>query len=60
MEYKVGILTRPSDDDILYDEIEDADEAALNNSIDDDVWAVWDVHDGELMSIAYQRTLFTK
>jgi len=29
-------------------------------SIDDDVWAVWDLDDDELMSLAYQRMLFTK
>jgi len=60
MGYKVGILTRPSDHDLIFDVLDDAEETALVGSIDDDVWAVWDLDDDELMSLAYQRMLFTK
>lgn len=57
--YKVGILQRPNEADEEFDEIEDAEEAAITNSIDDGLWGVWDVETNTLISIAYAQILFS-
>lgn len=44
--------------DMRYETQEFADIAAIEASIDDHVWAVWDEDDGELVALAFQGQLF--
>lgn len=57
--FSVGVLIHPSKDDERFEELEDAEEAAIKASIDDDVWGVWEDDGGELQSIAYQCQIFS-
>lgn len=57
--YSVGLLLRPSNDDQVFEEVEDAEVAAIQSSIDDDVWAVRDDNDSEIQSVVYQRQVFS-
>lgn len=41
-----------------YKELEDAEIAALEASIDDSLWGVWDEEDGELVSLAFEQKVF--
>lgn len=41
-----------------YEECEDAEIAALEASIDDALWGVWDEDDGELVSLALGQRVF--
>lgn len=41
-----------------YEELEDAEIAALEASIDDSLWGVWDEDDGELVSLALGQKVF--
>jgi hypothetical protein len=59
MKYIVGKLNNPRPDDEEYELLAEAESQAMHNSIDDNVWGVWD-EDGDLLSIAYQRELFSK
>lgn len=56
--FTVQRLEYPRPDDKKYDSIEDAEEAAQTNSIDDSVWCVRDDF-GEICSLAYDRTIYT-
>lgn len=58
--YKIGILHNPTGDGEQFDELEDAEEAAIENSIDDGIWGVWNIESRELVSIAYAQELFSK
>lgn len=60
MTYSVGILTSPQKDDERFDELEEAETKAMENSIDDDTWGVWDDKSGELLSIAYQSQVYSQ
>lgn len=60
MAYSTGILTSPQKDDERFDELEEAEVKAQENSIDDDTWGVWDDESGELLAIAYQSQIFTQ
>ena len=44
--------------DMRYEKQELADIAAIEASIDDQIWAVWDEDDGELVALAFQERLF--
>jgi hypothetical protein len=41
-----------------FEELEDAEIAALEHSIDDALWGVWDEEDGELVSLAFGQRVF--
>lgn len=56
--YSVGILKNPTDKEI-FDDLEDAEVQAIQNSIDDDAWGVWDEYTGELLSIAYGSRIYS-
>lgn len=58
MSYRIG---NPMTDNIQLDnfeDIEDAEEAAIQASIDDDLWGVWDVQTGVWVSLAFRQSLF--
>jgi len=57
--YRVAVLERPNDDAEFFDEIEDAEERAINESVDDSVYGVWENESGELVSIVYQQRVFS-
>lgn len=57
--YRVAVLERPNENPEFFDEIEDAEEYAINESIDDSVYGVWENQEGELVSIVYQQRVFS-
>lgn len=44
--------------DVRYETQELADIAAIEASIDDHVWGIWDEDDEELVALAFQERLF--
>src|SRR3989304_4449210 len=54
--YSIGRLEYPAEDDEQFKELPDAEQTAIEASVDDAVWAVWENESGELMMIAYQQT----
>jgi hypothetical protein len=58
MSYRIG---NPLEDEIQSDEfedIEDAEEAAIQASFDDHLWGVWDVQTSLWVSLAFRGSLF--
>jgi len=51
--YSIGRLESPAPDDEQFSNLEDAETAAIEASIDDGVWAVWDNASGEVLSVVY-------
>ncbi len=58
-KFSAGHLTSPCPGDQRFEKFEDALNAAINGSQDDDVWAVWEDHDGEILAVVYQQQVFT-
>jgi len=56
--YSIGRLEYPAEDDEQFKELPDAEQTAIEASVDDAVLAVWENESGELMMIAYQQTAF--
>lgn len=54
----IGRLESPAEDDRQFAEFEDAEIAAIEASIDDGVWAVWENKTGEVLSVIYQRIAY--
>jgi len=48
--YRVAVLERPNDDAEFFDEIEDAEERAINESVDDSVYVAFEGFFRKLMS----------
>lgn len=44
--------------DMHYETQELADIAAIEASLNDHIWAVWDEDDGELVALAFQERIF--
>jgi hypothetical protein len=57
--FSAGHLTDPQPDDPRFKEYTDAARAAVDRSVDDDVWAVWQDDSGEILAIVYQDQVFT-
>ena len=49
----------PRPDDPRFKKYAEAEQAALDGSVDDDVWAVWQDDSGEILAIVYQGQVFT-
>jgi len=58
--YKVAPLFNPNKDPETFDDYEDAEIKAIENSIDDDAWGVWDEETDHLEAIAYQSTAYSQ
>jgi len=56
--YSIGRLESPGPNDEQFAELDAAEIAAIEASIDDGVWGVWENKSGELMAIVYQLTSF--
>lgn len=60
MGYQIGNPITGVKEDEKYEEIEDAEEAAIKASIDDALWGVWDEETDMLVSLAFGCVLFFK
>ncbi|RJP53600.1 MAG: hypothetical protein C4583_04240 [Anaerolineaceae bacterium] len=58
--YRVAVLQRPDVNCEFFDEIEDAEENAIIQSVDDDVYGVWENDGGSLVLIAYQQNIYSQ
>lgn len=54
-KYSVGRLENPTKDDEQFDDVVDAEITAIERSIDDGVWAVWENKTDEIIAIVYQQ-----
>ena len=57
--FSTGLLTDPQPGDSRFEKLDDAVNAAIAGSKDDDVWAVWEDDSGEILSVVYQQQVFT-
>lgn len=57
-KFSIGRLEYPRADDDQYAEFMKAELAAIEYSIDDSVWAVWENESGEVLSIVYQTITY--
>ena len=60
MTYQVGRLSFPDKDDAIITDYDEAIEEAIDNSVDDSIWAVWAKESGDLEAIIYQSEAFEK
>jgi hypothetical protein len=58
MTYRIGYPLTGEKEPEEYEDLEDAEIAALKASIDDALWGVWDEDDGELVSLAFGQRVF--
>jgi hypothetical protein len=58
MAYSIGNPLTGEKQEEQFEELEDAEIAALEASIDDALWGVWDEDDGELVSLAFGQRIF--
>jgi hypothetical protein len=58
MMYSIGNPMTGAKEEERFEELEDAEVAALEASIDDALWGVWDEDDGELVPLAFQQKVF--
>ncbi len=56
--YSIGNPLTGEKQEERFEELEDAEVAVLEASIDDSLWGVWDEDDGELVSLAFQQKVF--
>jgi hypothetical protein len=57
--FSAGHLVSPRPDDPRFKEWAQAEQVAVDRSVDDDVWAVWQDDSGEILAIVYQGQVFT-
>jgi hypothetical protein len=57
-KYSIGRLERPQPDDEQFDDFVDAEVKAIEESIDDAVWAVWENESGEILAIVYMQVVY--
>ena len=57
--YSIGDPNMPTPEDRRFDELIDAEDAAVEATIDDHVWAVWNDENGEVLCLAFGGVLFT-
>ncbi len=56
--FSAGHLTSPLPTDQLFGEYADAEKTAIDGSIDDDVWSVWEDESGEVRAVIYQQIAY--
>jgi hypothetical protein len=57
--FKIGNPLTGFKEDETYEEVEDAEEAAINASIDDSLWGVWDEETKDWLSLVFMQTLYS-
>ena len=57
--FSAGDLTNPRPEDPRFKEYAEAEQAALDGSVEDGVWAIWQDESGEILAIVYQGQVFT-
>lgn len=57
--FSAGHLTNPQPGDQRFEKFDDAMNAAIEGSKDDDAWAVWEDESGEILAVVYQQQVFT-
>lgn len=58
MTYSIGDPHIGKRTDMLYEDQESADIAAIEASVDNHIWAIWDEDDGELVALVFQERVF--
>ncbi len=58
-KFSAGRLTDPQPGDLRFEKFDEAMNAAIEGSKDDDVWAVWEDDSGEILAVVYQQQVFT-
>lgn len=58
MAYSIGNPLNGEKQEEQFEELEDAEIAALEASVDDGLWGIWDEDDGELVSLAFGQRVF--
>lgn len=58
-KFSAGHLTDPQSGDQRFEKFDEAMNAAVEGSKDDDVWAVWEDDSGEILAVVYQQQVFT-
>ncbi len=53
-----GHLITPQPSDQRFEKYDDAVNAAINGSADDEVWAVWEDESGEVRAVVYQQIVY--
>jgi hypothetical protein len=56
--FSAGHLIAPQPSDSRFDELGDAVNKAIEASVDDDVWAVWEDDSGEVLAVVYQQIVY--
>ncbi len=58
--FSAGLLTDPQPGDPRFEKFDEALNAAIKGSKDDDAWAVWEDESGEILAVVYQQQVFTQ
>lgn len=58
MGYRIGNPLKDNFQADEFEDIEDAEEAAIHASIDDDLWGVWDTQTSSWVSLAFGGNLY--
>lgn len=56
--FSAGHLTSPLPNDQRFAQYADAEQAAVNGSVDNDVWSVWEDESGEVRAVIYQQIVY--
>ncbi len=56
--FSAGHLTSPLTTDQRFGEYADAEKAAIDGSVDDNVWSVWEDESGEVRAVIYQQIVY--
>ena len=56
--FSAGHLLTPQPSDQRFEKYDDAVTTAMNESADDDIWAVWEDESGEVLAVVYQRIVY--
>jgi hypothetical protein len=57
--FSAGHLTSPRPDDPRFNEYTEVEQAALDGSVDDSAWAIWQDDSGEILAIVYRGQVYT-
>lgn len=56
--FSAGHLITPQPSDPRFDQYSNAVNKAIDGSVDDDVWAVWEDESGEVLAVVYQQFVY--
>lgn len=58
MSYSIGDPHGPTQQDQHFESFDEAEETAIQSSIDDRVWCVWDDKDGSVECLVFQGVAY--